>query len=683
MPSPLLSRYVVFAATLVVLLTVTASALGRVRLDTIGAEYSLSSDLEILTDASRTLDIHSVRSLEYRDRFHRNGVRVPSFGYTDSAFWVRFHLANPTDTLVEKVLELAHPTVNELDLYIDDGSGALRHVASGMARPFAARGYDYHNFLFDLDIRAHQDVTVYLRYFTLSSSLIPLVLWDQSALVSHITRSQYVHGMVAGAFLLLIFYNGILYFPLKNRAYLYFILFLTSALLYELSVRGFAYQMLWPDRYAWGDRSLPFFVFTTFASGGLFSVEVLELKKTAPSMARAFLLAVVTCSIGAVSVFLMDYARVVYLSTIAAGGCTIFVLGAAVYLQVKRIPRAGEYLIGLLFLAVGALLAVLKFLGILPAIFITDYGLQIGFVCEMSLFSVVLGKRINALMGEVIAEEHRRIAGEERNALLTKTNRIIRDAYDQIESSLDYAMRTQKALVPRHRNPVLSATAPLLLWRCRDKVGGDLPILEETSRGVYFGVVDCTGHGVPGALLTMTVSSCLKRIIHDEDIETPGEVLKRINVMLKNSLNKDRVNTENDDGLDMALCYRRKGENEVLFAGARLPLYSAAHPNALLTEINPSRQSLGYLHCDDAFDYQTHVLPIVAKMRLFMWTDGYIDQLGGEKTLPYGKTRLVSLLSGNADKELASLESILLESFKQWRGDNPVQDDITILGVEF
>ncbi len=669
--------------TILAVLSGARIAVAQVSLGSVGPEYPLSSHVEILRDPTKALDIEAVRRPDCRDRFEKNNARVPSFGYTDAAFWVRFSLDNSTDAAIRKILELAYPTVNELDVYIDDGSGKIRHVASGMARPFSSRDYDYHNFLFDIEAPANRVTTVFLRFFSLSSSLIPLVLWDGDALIAHITRNQYVLGMMAGAFVLLIIYNGFLYFPLKDRTYLYYILFLISSLLYHLSVKGFAYQMLWPGSYFWGDRSLAFFVYTTCAAGFLFTLKMLDLKRTSPRMSLVFRLFAIVCGLCAAGVFVMDYARVVYFSTILGGVATSFVLGSAVYFYLKKIPHSGQYLLGWLLLVVGAILAALKFLGVLPATFVTDYGLQIGSVFEISLFSVALADRINTLKWGLITEEQRRIAFEEKNALLKKTNRIIRDAYDQIESSLDYAMRTQKALVPNLFNPVLSSFAPLLLWQERDKVGGDLPIWEETRNGIYFGVVDCTGHGVPGAFITMTVSSCLKRILHDEALEMPGEVLGRLNVMLKHSLNKDRVKTENDDGLDMALCYRQKEENCVRYAGARLPLYVATNPREPLSKIKPGKQSLGYLYCSNTFVYETHTVPIRPGMRLFMWTDGFTDQVGGQRGLPFGGTRLMSLLEKNADKAVESIGPVLLKAFHDWRGDLPVQDDITILGVEF
>ncbi len=429
MPTSFFTRSAVVLAIVLGFASVTVSARGQVPVDKIDDEYPLSSHLEILRDPTKNLDIDEVRSAKLQDRFVKNTSGVPSFGYTDESFWVRFKLHNATDKSIKKVLELAYPTVNELDVYIDRDGGSLRHISSGMAKGFAQRDYDYHHFLFDIDIPPQEIITVYIRFFSFSSSLIPLVLWEQDELISHIGRNRYALGIMAGIFLMLIIYNGFLYFPLKDRSYLYYIVFLVSSLFYQLSVHGLAYQMLWPDSYFWGDRSLAFFVFTTCCAGILFTLEVLNLKTAAPVLEVILRLWLLACGLGAIAVFLPNYALIVFLSTASFGVLGAFLFCASVYLYIKGVPHAGEYLVSWCFIIVGGMLVVLKFLGILPTNFFTNYGVQIGTVLQMAVFSNILSNRIGEIKAEVIAEEQRRIASEEKNALLTKTNILIRKIF--------------------------------------------------------------------------------------------------------------------------------------------------------------------------------------------------------------------------------------------------------------
>lgn len=311
-----------------------------VDLDGIDGEYELSSHLELLEDQSRTLDLSELLSSDGKEWFQAGGGRVPSFGYTESAFWVRFRLFNSSLKPVDNILELAYPTVNELDLYIEEGGGWFRHVDSGMEHSFSTRDYNYHNFLFDLHIPAETEITVYLRFFSLSSSLIPLILWEPDILLNHIIRNQYILGTIAGAFLILILYNAFLYLSLRDRSYLYYILFLVSSLFYQLGVTGFTYQMLWPESYYWGDRSLAFFVYASIGTVSLFTMEILELKKRVPLMFRLFQIQTALAMFGTALVFLIDYSLSVYLSTVWAGISTLFIFCSSCYFYFKRIPHA-------------------------------------------------------------------------------------------------------------------------------------------------------------------------------------------------------------------------------------------------------------------------------------------------------------------------------------------------------
>ncbi len=142
-------------------------------------------------------------------------------------------------------------------------------------------------------------------------------------------------------------------------------------------------------------------------------------------------------------------------------------------------------------------------------------------------------------------------------------------------------------------------------------------------------MIDCTGHGVPGAFMTMIVSTNLRRIIREQASHSPAGILQQ-----------DNEHAKSDDGLDIAICLVQ--ENTLTFAGVRLPLYYI--DNYELIIVKGDKQSLGYKKSDVNFEFTNHQIELKHNMAFYLSTDGFLDQLGNEKRFQFGKTRFKNLL---------------------------------------
>jgi len=249
----------------------------------------------------------------------------------------------------------------------------------------------------------------------------------------------------------------------------------------------------------------------------------------------------------------------------------------------------------------------------------------------------------------------------------------------------------QQALLPDPEFVKKHLPDSFILWNPRDLVGGDIFFAEFLPTGFIIAVIDCTGHGIPGAFMTMIASSGIRRIIEGEGCHDPAKILKRLNFIVKTTLQQTSEHASCDDGMDVSVCFvsvpgqgadlKTSAGRQLVFAGAKLNLVCAQNGEAEF--IRGDRQSIGYKQSrkyDIDFDFTNHVINIEKGMRFYMYTDGFVDQLGGNKRRTFGTSRFLQMLRENSTTPFEEQEKNFLETFDAYRNKNERQDDMTIIG---
>ncbi|WP_248927292.1 SpoIIE family protein phosphatase [Paenibacillus hamazuiensis] len=246
----------------------------------------------------------------------------------------------------------------------------------------------------------------------------------------------------------------------------------------------------------------------------------------------------------------------------------------------------------------------------------------------------------------------------------------------KLTDSIDYAQRIQEAILPS--GDVLNRVMKeyFLLWQPRDAVGGDFYWVKPAREGYFVAVGDCTGHGVPGALMTMLSVSILNLVADNEQEDNPAVILNKVNKLVKQMLNRDRSGPIDDDGLDLGLCH--VNGREIVFAGAKCSLYVKNGPQ--LNVIKGDRRSIGSRRTADHYTFENHRLTLSEDNAIYMTTDGYLDQNGGLKNYSFGKQRFIEMIEAYAKKPLAEQERVFREQLLRYMGKEPQRDDITLLG---
>jgi len=289
-----------------------------------------------------------------------------------------------------------------------------------------------------------------------------------------------------------------------------------------------------------------------------------------------------------------------------------------------------------------------------------------------------LGTTFNRMVSE-LREFTENLDGlvKRRTAELDDSLRKLESANGQIVESIQYARTIQKAILPPESAIAEHLADHFVIWNPKDLIGGDIYWFAGGEAGFLAAVIDCTGHSVPGAIMTMIAGSALNRVVSELGPGDPAAILARMDRIVRQTLSQHREETESNDGLDIGLCHVR-ADGSVRFAGARLSLYVLTPGET--REIRGSRRSIGYKSMRPEADFSNREVAAEPGLCFYMATDGMRDQVGGERSLPFGKTRLLRTLGSVRDRPMAEQREVLLSSFEQYRRDEVQRDDVTVFG---
>jgi serine phosphatase RsbU (regulator of sigma subunit) len=220
-----------------------------------------------------------------------------------------------------------------------------------------------------------------------------------------------------------------------------------------------------------------------------------------------------------------------------------------------------------------------------------------------------------------------------------------------------------------------------LVWEPRDVVGGDFYQFSVDTQGWFATVADCTGHGVPGAFMTLIASTSLSQAIERHDARDPARLLCSVNRSIKQMLgqiDKQGDTPSSDDGMDAACFWFEPERGRLLFAGARLALF-VLRPDADEVEVvEGQRKGVGYVDTEFDFTWHNQELVLPPGSLVFITTDGLIDQVGSPRAIAFGKRRVRELLLGQRGRTSAEVNLAVLDALRAWQGEHHRRDDLTL-----
>lgn len=280
------------------------------------------------------------------------------------------------------------------------------------------------------------------------------------------------------------------------------------------------------------------------------------------------------------------------------------------------------------------------------------------------------------------------------NLILADKNKVIEEKSNEITDSINYAKRIQQAIIPPKEEVNRNLKEAFVFYQPKDIVAGDFYWLQQIDDVVLYAAADCTGHGVPGALVSVVCNNALNRAVREYNLMDPAAILNKAKEIIIETFQRSK-NKEFTikDGMDIALCTINFNNLELKYAGANNPLYvinknraawdfdgNVIGEQAEGLEIKPDKQPVA-IHFNDK-PFTTHTIKLQKGDNIYTFSDGYADQFGGPKGKKFMYKRFKNLLVSISELSMEEQKVVLEKEFYQWKGDLDQIDDVCVMGVK-
>ncbi len=317
-----------------------------------------------------------------------------------------------------------------------------------------------------------------------------------------------------------------------------------------------------------------------------------------------------------------------------------------------------------------------------------------GFLLMLGLaFVLFRGYKNKQRANEIITAQKNEV--ESQKKAVEEQKEIIEEKNREIVDSITYAQRIQNAILPTRETIQRSLPQSFVFFKPKDIVSGDFYWIEEKEKHVYFAAVDCTGHGVPGAMVSVVGYNGLNRVLNEFKVPQPAAMLDKLNELVEETFS--RSDSSIKDGMDLAICKLNKETNELEYAGANNSLYlvrdsaiveeqderrnvSDEKSGKTLIEIKADKQPIGKYDFRQAFT--NHQFQLHPGDAVYIFSDGYADQFGGEKGKKFMYKPFKKMLAEIANLKMDKQGEYIRKAFHEWKGRLEQIDDVCVMGVK-
>jgi serine phosphatase RsbU (regulator of sigma subunit) len=267
-----------------------------------------------------------------------------------------------------------------------------------------------------------------------------------------------------------------------------------------------------------------------------------------------------------------------------------------------------------------------------------------------------------------------------------KQKLIIEKQKEKIVDSITYAQLIQQSILMEESEIQKLLPDSFIYFQPKDIVSGDFYWCSVINNKIIIAAVDCTGHGVPGAFMSMIGNTLLNQIVNEKQITKPSEILRLLNQEVIESLHQTKDGALSKDGMAISLCSIDFKNNQLEYAGAENPLYLLVDKE--ITVINADKHGIGSgglmakKNNPLTTDYTNHIIPIKKDMSVFLFSDGYMDQFGGSERKKFGIQKFKELLLNNQQLSMQQQKEVIAKAQKDWKGNTAQVDDILVMGVK-
>jgi two-component system, sensor histidine kinase LadS len=647
--------------------------------------------IQVLEDTSKKLTIEDVTSPSLSNKFSEKPSEFLFKNKKSSAYWGRFYLKTKTPNHDKWLIEIVNPHINYIEIYIADENGKLVKHETGNYLPFLQRGYYHKNFVYDIyppnDTNSYR--TFYIRMESEHSFGFYYKIRSNKFFDGYSLNEYYLLGMYYGMILIMALYNLLMFFSVKAKAYIYYVLYVLTGGVMSLLEDGTGFEYLWPshpevNRWIYIVTPIVFLILFTF-----YAKSFLEINKNAPRLNKIINISLILyfCYM-AIDLFIKPEPAVFVIFMIPF----LIMYVAAIIIFRKGYRPARYFILGYSFIILSFILYLLRVNALLgPGDPFSVYAFYYGLIFEIFIFSLALSDRVKILkMDSEEAQKNIIIQLQENEKLKDKVNKELEAKVQErtkelnrrnkdITDSITYAKRLQEAILPQERVAGIILKEHFILYIPKAIVSGDFYWIHQKGTQVIFAAVDCTGHGVPGGFMSILANNILNLVVKEMNLSQPGQILTEVTQKVNEALSGSNDFMEGEYGMDVALVNLDREKMEIQFAGAYNPLYIIR--NGELIETKADRISIGNTSNNIRNYFTNHTIKVEKGDMLYIFSDGFADQFGGQSRRKFMlgsfNKLLLEIYSLTMDEQKESLKKV----FYEWKGNNDQVDDILVMGV--
>lgn len=641
-----------------------------------------ASNMEVIMDKDRLFNIDNLP----HEQFNYLNQNTLNFGFYDGVVWVKLNITAPKT--FEYILELKNPYLDHVSLYVKNYGTYFEEFQVGDKLPFSKRAIEHR--YFQLPLTGAQ--TIIMRFDNGGDQFsIPVNIFSKKTLNKRDNEEQFVLGIYYGIILFVLLFNLFIYFRIKLTPNFYYVLYLIGLMLLQLGLGGHGFQYLWPFSPFLANHMLPMMASLGVFFLILFVQSFLQLKTLMP---KVNLWLNITSGV-LIVIFILSCLPIdiCYKIAVVAVNVITLILNVAIipisiYAVRKNFRPARFFFLAFVLLFISVFIFLLKNFGLVSTNFLTQYSLQIGSSFEVILLSFAIVDRFKMYKEEAL------IQLKEKNALIKEQANILEDKVNlrtaqlseksnqlevkntEILDSINYAQRIQNSVMPL-KEDIENKLNAFVYFKPKDIVSGDFYWINENKGTVMLALADCTGHGVPGAMLSILGLNTLNNALKQAQLNQPADILKYTNKQFNIALAKENKKTIRD-GMDISICKLDLNQNQLEFAGANANIYVIRKDS--LIPLKGDRNPIGSLNVE--FEYKQQTLQLEKGDLIYLFTDGYPDQFGGIKNKKLKQKEFKKLLLEICHLPTKQQHEKLEDFMCNWKGKLEQIDDMSIIGLK-
>lgn len=616
-----------------------------------------------------------------------------NFGFLDGTVWLKLTFSGSTD---ESLIELKNSNLDVVEFYRIGQQGYDRVLKTGDHFNYSQREGN-HRF-YHLNLNGSREILIRVRNYG-DQLFIPMYLHTDESLRRRDYNEQFVFGIYYGLCLFAFFLNFFLYLKVRELSNLFYAGYLIGLIFLQLALDGHGFQYLWGESVYFANHAPPLMASLSVFALILFTQHFLRTKVLLPRVNKLFSIVAILVGVN----ILLSIIPISYrVSILAINGLTLLlnllIIPVALYAWRKNFKPARFFLTAFIVLIFSVFAFVLRNFGILPSTFFTDYALQIGSSIEVVLLSFAIVDKFKSFKDESLKRlQEINYLQSKQNELLeeevkTRTARIseqknqLEQTNKEIIDSINYAKRIQTSLIPSSEEFERYLPQSFVYWEPKDIVSGDFYWVSEVTTTFrdrenrtlkVFCVGDCTGHGVPGAILSVLGLKILNLSLKDPNVNSTSQALDFLHEQFNKTFHVADEETQVRDGMDIAFCAWDEVGGKVYFSGAKHNLLVVR--DGELIEVKGDRMSIGAR--DNSANFTQHSLNVLSGDMLYMVSDGLADQFGGPNGKKFKFATVKELLIRIAGLPVGEQRNAVNKAFINWKGEVEQTDDVCVVGV--